>query len=89
MNVNSTEHFGTCAAWASGSEFDCDCVTGMAPWRIRKDHAKAFPWRIWRRTDDDDYIPLLRCSTFAAAMAMVTQLQALRVHYLRKDHHDV
>lgn len=86
--MNSTEHFGTCAAWVSGSELDCDCAV-VAPWRIRKERAESFPWRIWRRTDDDDYIPLLRCATFPAAMAMVEQLQALRVHYLRKDHHDV
>lgn len=70
-------HYATCPTWETGSWADCDCK-GQPPWKVRKEPAEVFPWRIWRYTSDGTYEHLMRCSTWAGAMSLIDQLMWLR-----------
>lgn len=75
--MNSLSHYATCNVWESGSWATCDCY--MVPaWRIRKEPGEIHPWRIWRRTDDMNWEHLMRCSTYAGAVALVKEFIWLR-----------
>jgi hypothetical protein len=70
-------HYGTCAAWTTGSWADCDCK-GQPPWRVRKEPEELFAWRIWRYTDDGVYEHVMRCSTWTGAMSLIDEFIGLR-----------
>lgn len=76
--MNSLLHFATCSCWETGDTADCTC-SPVPAWRIRYEAEEQFPWRIWRRTSDLSYEPLMRCSTFEAARQLVLELMRLRV----------
>jgi hypothetical protein len=82
--TNSLTHYATCQVWESGNWADCTCYSA-APWKIRKEPQEQFPWRIWRRTSDESYEPLMRCSTFAGAVELIKGLVWLRENALHKD----
>lgn len=75
-------HFATCKVWATGSCSGCDCQ--MPPWRIRKEPAELFAWRIFRFTSDG-YVRLMGCSSFEAARQLVIQLMWMRDHALKRE----
>lgn len=77
-------HYATCPIWATGSWADCDC-RGEPVWRIRKEPDEVFAWRIWRRDNDGRYEHLMRCSTWAGALALVEQFMWLRKNALTGD----
>lgn len=77
-------HFATCPAWETADWQDCTCLHA-APWKVRKEPAEQFPWRIWRRTTDDSYEPLMRCSTFAGAINLIDGLVWLRHNALSRQ----
>lgn len=77
-------HYATCPAWDTGDTVSCTCFSAP-PWRIRKEPAEAFPWRIWRRTADFNYEPLMRCSRFEGAVELVAQLIWLRNNALHRE----
>jgi hypothetical protein len=77
-------HYGSCAGWESGDMDDCDCFDPR-PWRIRKEPEEQFPWRVWRRTDDWSYEPLMRCSSWHGAMELVHQFICLRERALLRE----
>lgn len=74
--MTTLSHYATCKAWSTGNGTNCDCR--QAPWRIRKEPEELFAWRIWRYTKDGVYEPLMRCSTWAGAMSLITEFIALR-----------
>ena len=74
--MKSILHYGSCPTWETADFADCSCYSTV--WRIRKEPAELFPWRIWQRTTDLDYEPLMRCSSFENARQMVTALMILR-----------
>jgi hypothetical protein len=80
-------HLATCTVWVSANTDDCDCLLDRG-WVVRKDPSLTLhQWRIYRRTTDNDLVPLMRCSSFAAAFAMVGALIDARFHDLRGDNH--
>lgn len=83
----SFQHYATCLVWESGSWANCTCQD-IKPWRIRKEPAELFAWRIWRLTDDGGYEHLMRCSTWAGAIALVDQFVWLRNNALTGGLHD-
>lgn len=82
--MNSLTHYATCAVWETGSWNNCTCYS-LPVWRIRKEPSEQFPWRIWRRTTDMTFEPLMRASTFQGALALVKQLTWLRHHALTRE----
>lgn len=78
-------HFATCPWWGSGDAAVCNCLPEINPaWRIRKDSDQQFPWRIYRRTGDRVYEPLMGCSSFDRALELVRSLHWLRRHGVRR-----
>lgn len=82
--MTTLHHYGTCQVWETGSWNNCTCHR-VAPWRIRKEPEEQFPWRIWRRTSDMTYEPLMRCASWAGALALVHQFQWLRANATWRD----
>lgn len=71
-------HKGGCPVWATGGAGDCTCnPTPVPTWRIRPQDDAEFPWRVFRWTGDACYEPLLRCSTFDGAVALVESFKSL------------
>jgi hypothetical protein len=73
----SVVHYAACAGWSTGDLDDCNCYEPRA-WRVRKEPAEQFPWRIWRRTNDGAYEHVMRCSTWAGAMSLIEGFTMLR-----------
>lgn len=82
--MNTLIHPATCPTWQTASLTDCTCYS-TAIWRIRKETGEMFPWRIWRRTSDLTYEPLMRCSTFLGALELVQNLLWLRHNVLQRE----
>lgn len=83
--MNKIIHWPTCAAWVTNELADCNCQQAST-WRIRKEPHEAFPWRIWRHTGDDVYEPLMSCSSFEKAHALVRAFEDLvRLTAVRND----
>ncbi len=82
--MKQLDHYATCPGWMSGSVADCTCF-GLPAWRIRKEPDQQFPWRIWRRTEDLTFEPLLSASSWQAAFSLVQGLMHLREQYVRKQ----
>jgi hypothetical protein len=80
-------HYATCPTWASAVFTDCTCFVSPA-WRIRKETGEQFPWRIWRRMPDSTYEPMIRASSWAAAVQLVAQLNWLRDHAVVRETHE-
>lgn len=76
-------HYATCPGWESGDMDDCSCFI-PAVWRIRKEPGEQFPWRIWRRTADLEYAPLMRASSWNAAFQLVEEMIWLRHNAVRQ-----
>lgn len=81
--MNYIVHYATCPCWETGDFDDCSCFLPAA-WRIRKEPSEQFPWRIWRRTADWTYEPLMRCSSWRGAMELVGQFIWLRQHAVQR-----
>jgi hypothetical protein len=77
-------HCATCPVWVTGSLPDCTCFW-QPPWRIRKEPGEAFPWRIWRLTDDMTYEPLIRAASFLAAVQLVHQVIEMKYEAVRRE----
>lgn len=46
-----------------------------APWRIKKSkYDPDFPWLVSRLNDEDRYVPVTRCASFAAACRLTQAL---------------
>lgn len=74
MNI----HLASCTVWVTANAVDCDCNPYLG-WAIRKDpSAPLHTWRIFRRTNDNELLPMMRCSTFTQAVAMVSALIRVR-----------
>lgn len=84
--MNTLLHYATCPVWESGVTAHCDCFL-VSAWRIRKEPGEQFPWRIWRRTNDNTWEPLMRASTYAAAVALVNSMMDLRINAVERDSH--
>ncbi len=84
--MKQLHHYATCPGWESGTVVDCTCYL-LPAFRIRKEPEEQFPWRIWRRTDDLNYIPLMSASSFTGAVGLVDALLWLRRNGLRRDNH--
>lgn len=82
--MNLTDHYASCPGWETGHLADCTCYEPPA-WRIRKEPGGQFPWRIWRRTSDFTYAPLMCASTFDGAMELVSQFVWLRKNALNRE----
>ncbi len=78
------DHYATCPGWVTGGITDCTCYE-IADWRIRKETDQSYPWRIWRRTGDFVYEPVMRCSTWHGAVELVNQFIWLRQNALHKE----
>lgn len=74
---NDVLHGGSCWVWATGVASDCNCQPTPV-WRIRKEPQQQFPWRVFRLTGDATYEPLMRCSRFDQALALVRGLADLQ-----------
>lgn len=84
--MTSLTHYATCRCWATGNWNDCDCHTVPA-WRIRKEDGELFPWRIWRRTEDDSFEHVMRCSSHAGAIKLVLSFIWLRENAIDRETH--
>ena len=70
-------HLSTCGTWRSQS-----CTCGMPkPWRVRKQIKEEYPWTVERLISNTtgydihySYEPLMRCSTFEAAIQLVDSM---------------
>lgn len=83
-------HPATCHGWQTGRRTDCDCPPPAdRGFRIRKHPNRAFSWRIDRHTRDGDYITVMGCASFPAAVAMVNQLLWMRANALSEDRRHV
>lgn len=77
-------HPATCPVWVTARFTDCTCMS-VPSWRIRKEPGESFPWRIWRRTDDLTYEPLVRAASWSAAVRLVQQMIWMREHAVRRE----
>lgn len=71
-------HPANCPVWVTADARECTCAYVPA-WRIRKEPGEEFPWRVWRRTDDMTYAPLLRASTWGRAVALIKAMNELQI----------
>jgi hypothetical protein len=79
----SLSHYATCSVWSTGNWQSCNCST-LPPWKIRKEPHELFAWRVWRLAEDG-YEHLMRCSTWAGAISLVTQFIWMREHALQRE----
>ena len=70
-------HYPTCLVWETNDADACSCVP-REDWRILKDPAQLFPWRVFRRTADGQLQELMGCSTRARAIELVDGFNWLR-----------
>lgn len=75
--MNDELHYATCQSWETGLLDTCTCRP-LAAWRVRKEPAELFAWRIWRYTGDGTYEHVMRCSTFTGAINLIDQFIWLR-----------
>ncbi len=80
------DHYASCPGWESGVVADCTCYV-LPAFRIRKEVTEQFPWRIWRRTADLTYTPLMSASTWDAAFELVQGFLWLRREGLNRGNH--
>lgn len=82
--MNEKLHYGSCPVWGSAAAGDCTCPAPA--WRIRKDPAEQFPWRVFRQTSDGPE-QLMGCSTWQHAVSLIREFDKLRANtgQLRRD----
>lgn len=83
--MNELSHYATCLVWETGNRQDCDCHD-VPPWRVRKESAESFPWRVWRWTEDGAYEHFVRCSSFTGAIKFIRAFADLQVTLEDESH---